>query len=42
METAAKIAAVPGEISEYLVNAMGRPPNFLMSDALKRISRKTN
>jgi hypothetical protein len=42
METASKIAAVPREISEYLVNAMGRPPNFLMSDALKRISRKTD
>jgi hypothetical protein len=40
METASKIAAVPGEIGEYLVNVMGRPPNFLMSDALKHISRK--
>lgn len=42
VETASKIAAVPAEISEYLVNVMGRPPNFWMSDALKHISRKAS
>lgn len=40
METALKIDATSFEIKNFLATTMGKPPSFLMSDALKRISRK--
>jgi hypothetical protein len=40
MDTAYKIDGASFEIMNFLTEAMGKPPNFLMSEALQRISRK--
>ena len=40
LDTALKIDTVSFDLMNYLASVVGKPPQFLMSDALKRISRK--
>jgi hypothetical protein len=39
LETARKIDSLHGELMNYLARIVGNPPTFLMSDALRRISK---